>query len=107
LSFRQSEENLFNAISMGISIWIGHGIDDQHDVVAMIVRVPRGRFYATGGGDSGEKDLRHSAPAQGKFKERWGRGLVGCWGVEYQKVMVARSPRTAAFAACTPALGLR
>jgi hypothetical protein len=53
---------------MRIRVPIGHGIDDQHNVIATIMRIPRGRFYATGSGDPGQEDLGHSAPAQDRFK---------------------------------------
>jgi len=53
---------------MGISVTIGHSIDNQYDIVAMIMGVPRGRFYASGSGDPGQEDLGHSALAQDRLK---------------------------------------
>jgi len=42
---------------VGFRAAIGHGVSDQHDVVAVVVGATGGGLDADAGGDAGEEDL--------------------------------------------------
>jgi hypothetical protein len=59
-----SGENFLDAVTVGFGVEVGHGVDDQHDVVSVVVSTACGRFHADACGYSGEEYLSDSALAQ-------------------------------------------
>jgi hypothetical protein len=43
---------------VGVGVAVGHGIDDQHDVVAVVIGAASRRFNPEAGCDTRDEDLR-------------------------------------------------
>lgn len=59
-----SGKNLFDAKTVGVGIAVGHGIQDQDDVVAVVIGAACGRFHAEAGCYSRDENLGHAALSQ-------------------------------------------
>lgn len=60
----KSERNLFDAKTVGVGIAVGHGFQDQDDVVAVVLGAACGRFHAEAGCYSRDENLGHAALSQ-------------------------------------------
>ena len=57
-------KNLLYAMTVRVSVTVGHRIYDQHDVVAVVVCAARRRFHAATGRDARQEDLGYASLTQ-------------------------------------------
>ena len=53
----QARENLLDAMPVRAAVAVGHGIDDEHNLVAVTVSAAGGRFHAGAGRYTRQEDL--------------------------------------------------
>jgi hypothetical protein len=68
--FAQPWEDPRDAVSVSISVHVGHGVDGEGDVESELVRVAGGRLDAYAGSDAGDNNLRDAQPFQTLFEVR-------------------------------------
>src|SRR5882724_4302217 len=60
----EPRKNLLHAMTVRVSVTVGHRIHDQHHVVAVVVCAARRRFHAATGRDARQEDLGYATLTQ-------------------------------------------